>query len=153
MIQYVATSAGCLAALAYLLYRRYSWIKYDLIFLRIMLRLIIPIIKVIVQGKLLCEMFEAHTDQTPKKTYLIFKDQHYTFQFVDKQMNKMAHAAMTLGIKKGDTVALLMANEPAFIWTTYGNISTIRITLYNNRIFLKRNPLLQHWKMGINMTL
>ncbi|KAK2157972.1 hypothetical protein LSH36_180g05035 [Paralvinella palmiformis] len=121
MIQYVAGAAGCLAALAYLLYKRYSWIKYDLVFLRNLSRLIIPIMKATTRGKFLCDLFEEHTDKMPKKTYIIFKDQHYTFQFVDKQMNKMGHAAMALGIKKGDTVALLMANEPAFIWTTYGD--------------------------------
>ena len=135
MIQYVAGAAGCLAALAYLLYKRYSWIKYDLVFLRNLSRLIIPIMKATTRGKFLCDLFEEHTDKMPKKTYIIFKDQHYTFQFVDKQMNKMGHAAMALGIKKGDTVALLMANEPAFIWTTYGNISTIRIIFYNNKTF------------------
>lgn len=57
---------------------------------------------------------------TPQKTFLIFQDNNYTYDFVRKQINKMAHACLALGMRKGDVVAIMMHNEPTYIWTHHG---------------------------------
>ena len=39
---------------------------------------------------------------------------------MDRQSNKVANLILSLGIKKGDVVAMLMFNSPQFIWTALG---------------------------------
>ncbi len=66
------------------------------------------------------DIFEERAKSNPSKTFLIFQDNNYSYEFVQKQMNKISRLAYERGIRKGDVVALLMHNEPAFIWTFYG---------------------------------
>ena len=68
----------------------------------------------------LIDKFEAHVVNHPKKPMLIFEDYVYTYEVVDQQANRVAHAVQGLGLKLGDTVAIMIHNEPAFAWTLLG---------------------------------
>uniref|UniRef100_A0A7N8XV59 long-chain-fatty-acid--CoA ligase n=1 Tax=Mastacembelus armatus TaxID=205130 RepID=A0A7N8XV59_9TELE len=52
------------------------------------------------------------------KTFIVFEDRSYTYSQADKESNKMARALSTHAhLKRGDTVALFLGNEPQFVWT------------------------------------
>lgn len=44
----------------------------------------------------------------------------YFFREADEQSNRVANAAKKLGLKCKDDVAVLMYNEPDFLWTFFG---------------------------------
>ena len=72
--------------------------------------------------RLVIDMFEETVQRTPKKTFLIFEDRAYTYQFINEQACKVANIAATWGLKQGQTVAIFITNEPAFIWTFLGRL-------------------------------
>uniref|UniRef100_A0A8C9WV24 long-chain-fatty-acid--CoA ligase n=1 Tax=Sander lucioperca TaxID=283035 RepID=A0A8C9WV24_SANLU len=57
----------------------------------------------------------------PSKIFLHFEGREYTYGEVDKLSNKVARALQAEArLKKGDVVALFLANEPSFVWTWLG---------------------------------
>jgi acyl-CoA synthetase (AMP-forming)/AMP-acid ligase II len=66
------------------------------------------------------DIFEKTADKYRDKTMIIYKDTSYSYAKVDRMANKIANVALGLGLKQGDTVAMLMYNEPTFIWTWLG---------------------------------
>src|SRR6185437_444653 len=54
------------------------------------------------------------------RTWLIFGEQRYTYAQAHDLSNRYANAFRGLGIRKGDHVAVMMANCPEFIWTIWG---------------------------------
>ena len=55
-----------------------------------------------------------------KKALIVFEDKEYSYEYINEQANKVANAALSLGIQTGQTVALLINNEPTFVWTYLG---------------------------------
>ncbi len=53
-------------------------------------------------------------------SYNHLQDRIYTYDYVNRQANKVAHTALKLGLKKGDVVSILITNSPEFIWTFIG---------------------------------
>ena len=68
----------------------------------------------------LIDKFEAHVAKDPRKPMLIFEDSVYTYEFIDQQANRVANMMRQLGLKADDTVAMMIHNEPAFLWTMLG---------------------------------
>ncbi|NXN96281.1 S27A6 protein, partial [Rhinopomastus cyanomelas] len=67
------------------------------------------------------DKFVKLAEKQPHKPFLVYEGKVHTYQEVDMRSNKVAqvflhHAAL----KKGDTVALLMGNEPDFIHVWFG---------------------------------
>lgn len=56
----------------------------------------------------------------PKKTAYIFNGQSCSYAELDASITKFAAGLQSLGIKKGDHVALLLGNSPHFIISLYG---------------------------------
>lgn len=57
----------------------------------------------------------------PHKTFIQFEGRSFSYLEVDRESNRVAHALRTVaGLKKGDTVALFLGNEPNYIWTWLG---------------------------------
>lgn len=64
------------------------------------------------------DRFLEQTAANPDKTFVVFENESYSYADADKTSNKTANALQALpGYKAGDTVALFMGNEPAFIFT------------------------------------
>ncbi|XP_052077883.1 long-chain fatty acid transport protein 2-like, partial [Mytilus californianus] len=74
------------------------------------------------------DIFEKTADKFTTKPMIIYKGVSYSFMEVDKMANKLANVACGLGIKQGDTVAILMYNEPAFAWTWFGETTDVSTT-------------------------
>ncbi len=56
----------------------------------------------------------------PQKTAYIFNGQSCSYAELDASITKFAAGLQSLGIKKGDHVALLLGNSPQFIISLYG---------------------------------
>lgn len=64
------------------------------------------------------DRFLEQTTAHPDKPFIVFEDERYTYSGADKKSNKIANALLAQpGYAAGDTVALFMGNEPAFMFT------------------------------------
>ncbi|XP_064294647.1 long-chain fatty acid transport protein 6 [Phalacrocorax carbo] len=75
------------------------------------------------QGRIvtILDKFVQLAEKQPHKPFLIYEGKVHTYQDVDKRSNRIAQVFLHHGaLKKGDTVALLMGNEPDFIHVWFG---------------------------------
>ncbi|XP_049458450.1 very long-chain acyl-CoA synthetase [Epinephelus fuscoguttatus] len=64
------------------------------------------------------DRFLEQTAAHPHKPFIVFENENYSYTSTDKRSNKTANALQSHpGYKAGDTVALFMGNEPAFMFT------------------------------------
>nr|XP_060617983.1 long-chain fatty acid transport protein 6 [Anolis sagrei ordinatus] len=67
------------------------------------------------------DKFVRMAEKQPDKPFLVYEGKVYTYKSVDKQSNRVAQLFLKEGVlKRGDTVALLMSNEPNFIHVWFG---------------------------------
>ncbi|XP_076876097.1 long-chain fatty acid transport protein 6 [Brachyhypopomus gauderio] len=67
------------------------------------------------------DRFVQQAQRIPHKPFLIYEGVTYTYRQIDERSNKVAHVFEQHGaVKRGDTVALLMNNEPDFISVWFG---------------------------------
>ena len=118
----------------YLIRSLFPWLKYDMKFIRTMGAMGIKVKRLEAKNKLMIDLFENQVKRIPQKPFVIFEDQKYTYEYMNKQANKVAHIAQSIGLKKGDIVAMMQLNEPAFIWTFFGKFNGIECP--NRTIFL-----------------
>lgn len=62
----------------------------------------------------------SRVDTYRDKTFLYFKGQTYTYEHVDRITNQAANAFRSIGITKGDKVAIMLPNCPEFLFTWFG---------------------------------
>ncbi|XP_029861242.1 long-chain fatty acid transport protein 6 isoform X2 [Aquila chrysaetos chrysaetos] len=75
------------------------------------------------QGRIVTvlDKFVKLAEKQPHKPFLIYEGKVHTYQDVDRRSNRIAQVFLHHGaLKKGDTVALLMGNEPDFIHVWFG---------------------------------
>ncbi len=70
--------------------------------------------------EVLGELIEERTGRLGDKLFLRFKDQSFTYREMDRFSNRCAHAFKNLGVTKGDTVSIMLANCPEFIHIWFG---------------------------------
>ncbi|XP_023264527.1 very long-chain acyl-CoA synthetase-like [Seriola lalandi dorsalis] len=64
------------------------------------------------------DRFLEQTAALPHKPFIVFENEIYSYTHTDKRSNKVANALRAQrGYRAGDTVALFMGNEPAFLFT------------------------------------
>lgn len=64
------------------------------------------------------DRFFEQTTANPDKTFVVFERESYTYTDADQISNQTANALRALpGYRAGDTVALFMGNEPAWVFT------------------------------------
>ncbi|KAK3789532.1 hypothetical protein RRG08_004602 [Elysia crispata] len=68
----------------------------------------------------LVDKFEAFVAKQPNKPFLIYDDMIYTYEVVDDMACRVANIARSWGLKAGDCVAILIQNEPSFVYTFLG---------------------------------
>ncbi|KAM9252697.1 long-chain fatty acid transport protein 6 [Dugong dugon] len=67
------------------------------------------------------DKFLSHAKRQPHKPFIIYEGDIYTYQDVDKRSSRVANVFLNYStLKKGDTVALLMSNEPDFVHVWFG---------------------------------
>ena len=94
------------------------------------------------------------------KTALVFGEQRVSFTHLEEDANRVAHALIKLGVKKGDRVAMMQASNPEFVTVFFGIIKAGGIAvpldsryvadelvrLFNDctpRVFVIENPPLE----------
>ncbi|NWR11738.1 S27A2 synthetase, partial [Paradoxornis webbianus] len=66
----------------------------------------------------LLDVFRRHARLRPRRPLLLFQDQLYTFEDVERRSNRAAWAlSRRLGLSGGRAVAVFLPNEPAYLWT------------------------------------
>ena len=96
------------------------WISYDIQTIRQFYKAQRQALKDQADNRYLIDKFEETVVNNPDKTFVVFEGREFSYQIVDCMANKVANVAATWGLQQGDTVALMMANEPAFVWTFLG---------------------------------
>ncbi|RMC22292.1 hypothetical protein DUI87_00604 [Hirundo rustica rustica] len=67
------------------------------------------------------DKFVKLAEKQPQKPFLIYEGTVHTYRDVDRRSNRIAQVFLQYeALKKGDTVALLMGNEPDFIHVWFG---------------------------------
>ncbi|WP_179295440.1 ATP-dependent acyl-CoA ligase [Bacillus sp. FJAT-45350] len=66
------------------------------------------------------QLLKHNVSTYPSKTFLRFKDKQYTYLETNQEANKVANFLKTVGVKKGDHVALLLKNSPDFLFIWFG---------------------------------
>ncbi|XP_005557736.2 long-chain fatty acid transport protein 6 isoform X3 [Macaca fascicularis] len=95
----------------------------DFLFLVKVVLIIIRLKKYEKRGELVTvlDKFLSHAKRQPRKPFIIYEGDIYTYQDVDKRSSRVAHVFLNhSSLKKGDTVALLMSNEPDFVHVWFG---------------------------------
>ncbi|XP_011945521.1 PREDICTED: long-chain fatty acid transport protein 6 isoform X2 [Cercocebus atys] len=95
----------------------------DFLFLVKVMLVIIRLKKYEKRGELVTvlDKFLSHAKRQPRKPFIIYEGDIYTYQDVDKRSSRVAHVFLNhSSLKKGDTVALLMSNEPDFVHVWFG---------------------------------
>lgn len=63
---------------------------------------------------------EAISERHRKREALRFENRVYTYQELDEEAGRVAGGLSSLGIRKGDRVAIMLPNIPEFVFTLYG---------------------------------
>ena len=80
----------------------------------------------------LADAIEEAIDDHSERTFISFEGKDITYADFEARANRFAHWGQSVGLKKGDTVALFMENRPDYIafWTGMAKIA-VRIALIN----------------------
>lgn len=80
----------------------------------------------------LADAIEGAVDDHSERTFISFEGHDITYADFEARANRFAHWGLSVGLKKGDTVALFMENQPDYIafWTGMTKIA-VRIALIN----------------------
>ena len=66
------------------------------------------------------QVLEKASNEYPNKLAIIFEEVAITYEKLEEHVKRFASALQSLGIKKGDRVAVYLLNCPQFIIATYG---------------------------------
>lgn len=67
---------------------------------------------------LVLDRFLEQTAAQPDRPFIVFENERFSYRDTDRRSNKIANALLSHPLfKAGDTVALFMGNEPAFLFT------------------------------------
>ncbi|XP_062985531.1 long-chain fatty acid transport protein 6 [Elgaria multicarinata webbii] len=67
------------------------------------------------------DRFVTLAERQPDKPFVVYEGEVHTYKAVDRRSNRIAQLFLKEGtLKRGDTVALLMSNEPDFIHVWFG---------------------------------
>ena len=66
-------------------------------------------------------LIKKHALLHPEKTAVIFEDSPISYKKLNNEINRCAHYLQSLGLKKGDRVAVLLLNSPKFIHFYYAS--------------------------------
>lgn len=89
------------------------------------------------------ELLEDSARRFPDQTAIIFPgafgdSYRLSFKRLNEQVNQMANALVSLGVKKGDRVALLMPNCPQFVIAYYAVLKAGGVVVATNPLYSPR---------------
>jgi long-chain acyl-CoA synthetase len=89
------------------------------------------------------ELLDKTTERFPDKTAIIFPgvlgdSYRITFKQLNRDVNRMANALISLGVKKGDRVLLLLPNCPQFVISYYAVLRVGGVVVATNPLYSPR---------------
>ena len=66
------------------------------------------------------ELMDYWSEELPEKVYLYYEDEEISFKTLNQRVNSAAWHFLSLGIQKGDRVAIFMVNSPDFLYAWFG---------------------------------
>jgi len=66
------------------------------------------------------QMLEKTTSEVPQQTAIVLGSRKVSYRELDETSNRIANALISLGIKKGDHVAILMSRTPEWVINCFG---------------------------------
>jgi fatty-acyl-CoA synthase len=83
----------------------------------------------------LADIIEGWAAKRPNNVAIWFEDKRYTYKEYDAHANRYARWAQSLGLKKGDAVALLMENRPEYLFAWTGLVKIgVTVALINTNL-------------------
>jgi crotonobetaine/carnitine-CoA ligase len=61
------------------------------------------------------DIVAARTTEAPEKVFIHFEDRSVTYGMLDQSSNRFANHLLSLGLSKGDKVAIMLDNSPEFL--------------------------------------
>jgi amino acid adenylation domain-containing protein len=68
------------------------------------------------------DLFEQQAERTPHAVALVFRDQQLTYQELNQQANRLAHALLAKGVATNDLVCILMNNSDDAVISILGTL-------------------------------
>ncbi|TMW71651.1 AMP-binding protein [Alteribacter natronophilus] len=90
------------------------------------------------EEKALQTYLEEAAHETPDKAALHFMGKEMTFGEVYDEALRFANALQDLGVKKGDRVAIMLANTPQSVVSYYGTLLAGGIVVQTNPLYVER---------------
>ena len=85
--------------------------------------------------KTLADIIEHWVATRPDNVAIWFEDKRYTYRDYDTHANRYARWAQSIGLKRGDAVALLMENRPEYLFAWTGLIKIgVTVALINTNL-------------------
>ncbi|MFP4477635.1 MAG: long-chain-fatty-acid--CoA ligase [Desulfatibacillaceae bacterium] len=84
------------------------------------------------------EALSRSAREFPDHTALIFMGREITYRELDELVNRFARELLSLGVKPGDTVGLLLPNVPQTVIATYAALRIGAVTSPNNPLYTER---------------
>ena len=83
----------------------------------------------------LADVIEHWVRTRPKNVAIWFEDKRYTYAQYDAHANRYARWAQSIGLKRGDAVALLMENRPEYLFAWTGLLKIgVTVALINTNL-------------------
>ncbi len=82
--------------------------------------------------KFVHSFLEDSAERFPEKEAFFANNQWYTFEYIEKQANQLAHFFIDLGIRKGDRVGFYIENSVEYVITYYAILKIGAITVALN---------------------
>ncbi|ESO92526.1 hypothetical protein LOTGIDRAFT_216606 [Lottia gigantea] len=121
MIEWILSFIVALVAAAVAtVYIFFPWLKYDIKLILATKNIITDIERRVKQKELIIDTFESTVKSNGEKAFIVYNDEKYTYKYVNQQADKVANLCLNFGLKKRETVAIMIQNEPAFLWTYLG---------------------------------
>lgn len=86
----------------------------------------------------IAQIMEIQSFRVPDKMAVIFGESGYTYRFLNTETNRVANALISIGIKKGDHVAIWLPNCIEFLTAFYGILKIGAVALPMNILFKQR---------------
>ncbi len=83
-------------------------------------------------SKLVHSFLETSAERYPDRQALFVSNQWYSYNFIEKRANQLAHLLVDNGVKRGDRVAFYIENSVEYVITYYAVLKTGAITVALN---------------------
>jgi len=74
----------------------------------------------LVHARTIPHVLREKVKQFGNRTFLFFKEREFGYEDFDRESDRVAAGLQSLGIGKGDKVAILLSNRPEFLFLWFG---------------------------------